>query len=74
MQKAKGQTEAKEPMMCGAFTIEEAARYLRVCEKTVRRCVLRGQLVPVRIDRRVLFLRAELDRFLQASMQAAAVA
>jgi excisionase family DNA binding protein len=47
---------------------QEAARYLGVSEKTVQRRVMLGELAAVRIGRRVLFLRSELDQFLEASM------
>jgi len=54
------------------LNFSEAAEYIGVSEMTVRRMVMRRQIVPVRIGRRVLFLRSELDRFLQASMPLAA--
>ena len=43
--------------------VEEAARYLCVSVKTVRREVESRRLRPARIGRRLIFTRAELDRF-----------
>lgn len=52
------------------FTYKEAAHFLRVTERTLRNWVDQGKLSPSRIgERRAVFLRKELDRFLEDSMK-----
>jgi len=48
---------------------KEAAWYLRISERTLRSWVRDGLIIPCRIGpRRVVFMRRELDRFLDQSM------
>jgi len=52
------------------LTYKEAAEYLRLHETTLRRLVSQGKIAPSQISpRRVAFLRTELDRYVQESMQ-----
>ncbi|HEY3581609.1 MAG TPA: helix-turn-helix domain-containing protein [Pyrinomonadaceae bacterium] len=52
------------------MTWKEAAYYLRVSTNTLRTWVDNGKLTPARIgERRVVFLKTELDRFLAESMK-----
>ncbi len=55
------------------LSFEQAARYVGVSERTLRRKMLSGEVAPVRINRRVLFLKPELDRFMLANMRAAVI-
>jgi excisionase family DNA binding protein len=45
------------------YTIEEAARLLRVSRTTLYELMWNDELVPFRIGRRIRFTRAELERF-----------
>lgn len=51
------------------LTLKQASDYLNVSERTLRRQITEGKIAPVRIGRRLLFQRAELDRFLSESVQ-----
>jgi hypothetical protein len=54
------------------FDVPAAAAYLGgICEKEVRRLHWRGELVAVRIGRRVFFTLAELSRFVESLKQPA---
>ncbi|MDQ3818347.1 MAG: helix-turn-helix domain-containing protein [Acidobacteriota bacterium] len=44
------------------LSFEQAARYVGVSERTLRRKMLSGEVAPVRINRRVLFLRRSRNR------------
>ena len=44
----------------------ESAQLLGLCVRTMEELVRRGELVPRRIGRRVLFRREELERFARA--------
>jgi len=48
------------------LTTEEVALLLGRTQKAIRRMVERGQLPYRKLGRRVLFLRAELEEFLEA--------
>lgn len=48
-----------------AFSIQETAAMLGVCDKSVRRLILRGLLRPSRALRHLLIPKHELDRFLR---------
>ncbi len=48
----------------GALKLADAAAYLSLNEKTVRRLVARGELKPVRSVRHLLFSVHRLDDFL----------
>ncbi len=48
-----------------AFSIQETAQMLGVCDKSVRRLILRGLLRPSRALRHLLIPKHELDRFLR---------
>ena len=47
-----------------AFSVQETAEALGVCEKTIRRLVARGLLRPSRALRHLLIARREIERFL----------
>jgi excisionase family DNA binding protein len=66
---AKGGIRLPMPQQA-VFTWKEAAFYLRVSERTLRTWVDDGRLTPSRIgERRVVFLKTELDRFLADGMK-----
>lgn len=48
-----------------AYSVQEAACMLGVCDKSVRRLILRGLIRPSRALRHILIPREELDRFLR---------
>ncbi|MBE7504191.1 MAG: helix-turn-helix domain-containing protein [Verrucomicrobiales bacterium] len=48
-----------------AYSIQETARMLGVCNKSIRRLILRGLIRPSRALRHLLIPKAELDRFLR---------
>jgi excisionase family DNA binding protein len=50
----------------------EAARQLCCCARTIDKLIRAGQLRAVRIARRVLISRAELERFITASQNGGA--
>ena len=54
------------PLERGTFNTREAAHYIGIGERTFWDLIApRGPIEPTRIGRRVLFLRGDLDRFLQ---------
>lgn len=55
------------------MSAKEAAFYLRISERTFRKIVAEGLIVPCRVSsRRQVFLEEELDRYLRESMNRAA--
>ncbi len=48
-----------------AFSVQETAQMLGVCDKSVRRLILRGLLRPARALRPILIPKAEIERFLR---------
>jgi len=48
-----------------AYSVQEAACMLGVCDKSVRRLILRGLIRPSRALRHILIPKDELDRFLR---------
>jgi excisionase family DNA binding protein len=48
-----------------AYSIRETAQLLGVCDKSVRRLILRGLLRPSRALRHIRIPKDELDRFLR---------
>ena len=48
-----------------AYSVQEAAHMLGVCDKSVRRLILRGLIRPSRALRHLLIPKEELDRFLR---------
>ncbi len=48
-----------------AYSVQEAARLLGVCDKSIRRLILRGLIRPSRALRHILIPRDELERFLR---------
>jgi excisionase family DNA binding protein len=57
--------EASNVLPPPVLTLKEAAEYLHVSERLVQRLIARGELRPIRIGRRVLLHRVELDAFLE---------
>ena len=47
-----------------AYSVQETARMLGVCDKSMRRLILRGLLRPSRALRHILVSKQEIDRFL----------
>lgn len=48
-----------------AYNVQETARMLGVCDKSVRRIILRGLLCPSRALRHILIPKHEIERFLR---------
>ena len=48
-----------------AFSIQETAAMLGICDKSVRRLILRGLIRPSRALRHLLIPRTEIERFLR---------
>ena len=48
-----------------AYSVQETAQMLGVCDKSVRRLILRGLIRPSRALRHILIPKDELDRFLR---------
>ena len=48
-----------------AYSVQETARMLGVCDKSVRRLILRGLLRPSRALRHILIPKQEIERFLR---------
>ena len=48
-----------------AYSVQEPAQMLGVCDKSVRRLILRGLIRPSRALRHLLIPKDELDRFLR---------
>jgi excisionase family DNA binding protein len=48
-----------------AFSVQETALMLGVCDKSVRRLILRGLIRPSRALRHILIPKDEIDRFLR---------
>ena len=48
-----------------AYSVQEAAHMLGVCDKSVRRLILRGLIRPSRALRHILIPKDELERFLR---------
>lgn len=57
---------AFEPSRPRLWTLHEAAAFLRVSERTIRRQVAARRLNCVRIGRRLLFDSADVSRFVAA--------
>lgn len=58
-------------MACPLSSRVDAARLLGISLRTLDRLVDAGELVPIRVGRRVLFELADLERFIHASRQEA---
>jgi excisionase family DNA binding protein len=48
-----------------AYSVQETAQMLGVCDKSVRRLILRGLIRPSRALRHILIPRDEIERFLR---------
>jgi DNA-directed RNA polymerase specialized sigma24 family protein len=48
-----------------AYSLKETAAMLGICEKSVRRLILRGLIRPSRALRHILIPRQEIERFLR---------
>ena len=48
-----------------AYSVQETARMLGVCDKSIRRLILRGLIRPSRALRHILIPKDELERFLR---------
>ena len=49
------------------LTVTETCKYLRISPPTLYRMIERGELVPVKIGKRTLFDRKDLDIFIDAA-------
>jgi hypothetical protein len=59
------QTQSGTPPTRLAYSIQETARMLGICDKSVRRLILRGLLRPSRALRHMLIPQHEIERFLR---------
>ncbi|MHB1307815.1 MAG: helix-turn-helix domain-containing protein [Limisphaerales bacterium] len=50
-----------------AYSLQETAQMLGVCDKSVRRLILRGLIRPSRALRHLRIPKDEIDRFLRES-------
>jgi excisionase family DNA binding protein len=50
------------------MNLQEAADYLRVSARLVEKLVSQHRLKPARINRRLIFKRSELDRYVDLQM------
>ena len=48
-----------------AYSVQETARMLGVCDKSIRRLIWRGLIRPSRALRHILIPKDEIDRFLR---------
>ncbi len=48
-----------------AYSLKETAAMLGVCDKSVRRLILRGLIRPSRALRHILIPKGEIERFLR---------
>lgn len=48
-----------------AYSLKETAAMLGICEKSVRRLILRGLIRPSRALRHILIPKTEIERFLR---------
>jgi excisionase family DNA binding protein len=48
-----------------AYSLKETAAMLGICDKSVRRLILRGLIRPSRALRHVLIPKTEIERFLR---------
>jgi excisionase family DNA binding protein len=55
--------------MLALMDVKTAAKHLGISRWTVMALVRKGQLVPVRIGRRLLLEESELERFINESRQ-----
>jgi hypothetical protein len=67
MSQAMSQTAATTAIPAGLLDKRMTAEYCRVCEKTIDNLVRRGVLVPVRMTRRVMFRREDVDSVIAAA-------
>ncbi len=49
------------------FTVKEAMEYLRISRPTLYRLINQGKLKPVKIGKRTLLDKADLDRLIEES-------
>ncbi len=49
------------------LTVKETCKYLRISPPTLYRMIDRNELVPVKIGKRTLFDRSDLDRYIDAA-------
>jgi excisionase family DNA binding protein len=47
-----------------AYSVQETAQLLGICDKSVRRLILRGLIRPSRALRHILISKDEIERFL----------
>jgi len=56
-----------------ALSVEEAARRISVCSKTVHNLIRRGQLQARKIGSRTVILVSDLEKFLESRQKVSAV-
>jgi excisionase family DNA binding protein len=66
----KRSTKPKKIVMRAApeaeyLTLDEAAIEMRCCRKSAENWILRGELRPIRLGRKVLVARQEIQRFMR---------
>ncbi len=65
-------SKARQPLneLSGAFTVAEAAHYVRLSQSTIHRMIKSGRIRPARIGSRTLIRRSDVDALLDPSSQA----
>jgi hypothetical protein len=73
MSQAMIQTTVTTAIPAGLLNKRMAAEYCRICEKTLDNLVRRGTITPVRLTRKVMFRREDLDSAIEAARSPKAV-
>ena len=55
-----------QPEQSGFYTVKETARYLRLCEKQVRRLIERGELQAPRFGGALRIKKQAIDAYVEA--------
>lgn len=53
------------------YSVKETCQILGVCRHTLRKLEEQGKLVPIRVGRRVLYRRSDIERFIAETAKAA---
>lgn len=51
------------------LTLVEAGNYLRLSKETMYRMTTRGEIIHYKVGRKILFSRAELDKFIKSKQR-----
>ncbi len=50
------------------LSVRQTSEYLSTCEETLRYWLKTGRFQPIRIGKRVYFLKSEIDEFIQKQL------